>query len=127
MKKLSLAVAAVLPLLCSAAGSQTPMVGVPWVPLGFCQLSPTAATKLSACSINNVVGIPAGANLVVVRVEGQTVRYRDDGIAPSSGSGQPILTTDPPLVYEGTLSAIQFIQASSSATLDATFYKIPAQ
>ncbi len=115
-------------LLCAtAAQAQTPMVGVPWVPLGYCQLSPATATKLSACSINNVVGIPAGANLVVVRTESQTVRYRDDGVAPSSGAGQPILTTDPPMVYEGTLSAIQFIQASSSATLDVTFYKVPAQ
>ncbi len=115
-------------LLCAtAAEAQTPMVGVPWVPLGYCQLSPATATKLSACSINNVVGIPAGANLVVVRTETQTVRYRDDGVAPSSGAGQPILVADPPFVYEGTLSAIQFIQASGSATLDVTFYKIPAQ
>jgi hypothetical protein len=119
--------AAALALLCTSAAAQTPTVGVPWVPLGYCQLSPATATKLSACSINNVTGIPAGANLAVIRTESQTVRYRDDGIAPSSGAGQPILTTDPPFVYEGTLSAIQFIQASSSATLDVTFYKVPAQ
>jgi hypothetical protein len=127
MKNRLATIAAALALLATAAEAQTPMVGIPWVPLGFCQLSPATATKLSACSINNVVGIPAGANLVVVRTEGQTVRYRDDGIAPSSGAGQPILTTDPPFVYEGNLAALQFIQASSSATLDATFYKIPAQ
>ncbi len=126
MKKLLVA-AVMLPLFCVAAEAQTPTVGVPWVPLGYCQLSPSAVTKLSACSINNIVGIPAGANLAVIRVETQTVRWRDDGVAPSSGSGQPILVADPPFVYEGTLSAIQFIQASSSATLDVTFYKIPAQ
>ena len=122
-----LVIAAALALLATAAEAQTPMVGVPWVPLGYCQLSPATATKLSACSINNVVGIPAGANLVVVRTESQTVRYRDDGVAPSSGAGQPILVADPPFVYEGTLSAIQFIQTAGSATLDVTFYKIPAQ
>lgn len=126
MKKMIPALA-VLAALASPAAAQTPMVGVPWVPLGYCQLSPATATKLSACSVNNVTGIPAGANLVVVRTESQSVRYRDDGVAPSSGVGQPILTTDPPFVYESTLSAIQFIQTGSTATLDVTFYKIPAQ
>ena len=126
MKKIILA-AALAAASCGDAAAQTPTVGIPWVPLGYCQLSPSAATKLSACSINNIVGIPAGANLVVIRTESQIVRYRDDGIAPSSGAGQPILVADPPFVYEGNLSALQFIQASSSATLDVTFYKVPAQ
>jgi hypothetical protein len=125
MKNMLMAGAA-LALLCAPAAAQTPMVGIPWVPLGYCQLtSPGAASKLSAC--NSGAGIPAGANLVVIRTEGQAIRYRDDGVAPTAAVGQPILVADPPFVYEGTLSAFQLIQQGSNATVDVTFYKIPAQ
>ncbi len=123
MRKLLFALALLLP---SAASAQTPVVGVPWVPLGYCQLTaPGAASKLSAC--NSGAGIPAGANVVVIRTEGQAIRYRDDGTAPTAAIGQPILVADPPFVYEGTLAAFQLIQEAGSATVDITFYKIPAQ
>ena len=121
-----LAAAIVSLFLCASASAQTPMVGIPWVPLGYCQLtSPGAASKLSAC--NSGAGIPAGANLAVIRTEGQAIRYRDDGTAPTAAIGQPILVADPPFVYQGTLSAFQLIQEGSNATVDVTFYKIPAQ
>jgi hypothetical protein len=97
--------------------------GLPLVPIGFCQLTPlAAATTLSSCSGG---GIPARASLVVLRAESATVRYRDDGVAPTAAIGQPILTTDRPLVYVGTLSALQFIAASGSPTLDVAFYRSP--
>jgi hypothetical protein len=93
--------------------------GLPLVPLGACQLTPLAsATKLSSCS----GGIPARANLAALRAEGATVRWRDDGTAPTSAIGQPILVGDRPLIYSGTLSSLQFIAASGSPTLDVSFY-----
>jgi hypothetical protein len=96
--------------------------GPPLVPVGLCQLTPLAsATTLSSCS----GGIPARARLVALRAEGATVRYRDDGTAPTAAIGQPILTTDRPLTYSGTLSALQFIAASGSPTLDVAFYRSP--
>jgi hypothetical protein len=117
--------------LAAPAGAQTPMIGVPWVPLGYCQLlSPATATKLSSCGgvwNSGNGGVPAGANLVVIRTETQAIRYRDDGTAPTAGNGQPIGTADIPFVYEGNLSALQIIQQGANATVDVTFYKIPAQ
>jgi hypothetical protein len=117
----SVAVLLAVTLLAYSARSQSiGRPGLPLVPDGLCQLTPLAsATKLTSCS----GGIPDRANLVVLRVEGSTVRYRDDGVAPTAGVGQPIFTTDRPLVYVGNLSAIQFIAASGSPTLDVSFYR----
>jgi hypothetical protein len=96
--------------------------GLPLAAIGFCQLAPLAsATTLSSCS----GGIPARARLVALRAEGATVRYRDDGTAPTATVGQPILVGDRPLIYSGTLSALQFIAASGSPTLDVLFYRSP--
>jgi hypothetical protein len=114
-----LALAAAGAIAVAAPANAQTIPGLPLVVLGYCQLSPTASTALSSCS----GGIPALANAVVVRTEGQPVRYRDDGTAPTATVGQPILVADPPLFYQGNLAALRFIQTASSATLDVLFYK----
>lgn len=112
-----IAAAALLAATCAQAQSPVSVV----VPLGFCQFTPTAVTKLSSCA----GGIPAGANAIVIRTESQSIRYRDDGTFPTNLIGQIVLTSDPPLWYQDSLSAIVFIQTAVSATVDVTFYKVP--
>jgi hypothetical protein len=103
--------------------------GLPLTPLGSCQLTPTSATKLSACAgawNAGVGGIPPGANAVVIRVDTQAARYTDDGVVtPTSSVGNPILVADPPLYYQGTLPNLQFIQQTAGAKVDILFYKAP--
>ena len=108
-------------------GAQVATPSLPLTPLGYCQLSPSTATKLSSCSggIPTVPWSSRPANVAVIRTESQSIRYRDDGTAPTASVGQIVLTSDPPLIYVGTLSAIQIIQASASATVDVLFYYSP--
>jgi hypothetical protein len=133
MKKVARAFAFISALCLWASSSLAQGIpGVSLVPLGSCQLTPTAATGLSSCSGawknsgGTTGGIPVGANAVVIRVDTQAARYTDDGVVvPSSTAGNPILVVDPPLYYQGTLSNLQFIQQTSGAKVDVLFYRVP--
>jgi hypothetical protein len=103
-----------LGMIGSAAAEM--IFGVPAVPLGYCQLTPAAATALSTCS----GGIPAGANTILMSADTANIRWRDDGTAPTSGTGVSLVFGQLPVTYNGTLSKIQFI---GSGTLNVLFYK----
>jgi hypothetical protein len=112
-----------------AASPGTPQFWIPWAPvkpLGYCQITSlsSATTLASGCSggIPTVPGTSVPASMVLIQTETQAVRYRDDGTAPTSSVGFP-LATGVTLTYIGTLSNLQFIQESSSATLDVLFYQ----
>jgi hypothetical protein len=82
-------------------------------PLGYQQItSLTAATALT---------VPTGATLAIVYVEAQAVRYRDDGVAPTTTIGMPLIS-GAQFQYAGTLSAIQFIAESAGAILNISYY-----
>lgn len=86
-------------------------------PLGYQQItSLSGATHLT---------VPTGATQAVIFVEAQAVRFRDDGTAPTATVGAPLGVTGAglPYVYNGTLSAIQFIEQTSSAKLDILYYR----
>jgi hypothetical protein len=63
--------------------------------------------------------------IVQVCVSGASIRYRDDGVAPTAGIGVPVtISTNTPTVcfqYSGNLRAIQFI--GSGATIDVAYYR----
>lgn len=110
-------------LLCiGPASAQVRTPGLPMVPLGYCQISATAlesAVGLSSCS----GGIPTGATMAMLQAETANVRYRDDGTAPTSSVGMQIVSGQNPILYSGTLSAVEFIAASGSPVLDVAFYR----
>jgi hypothetical protein len=113
MKKL---IIGLLTFWSACAAAQTPTVR--YTPLGYQQITTlTSATLLT---------VPTGANCAFISVESAAVRYRDDGTAPTASIGMPLAITSngPPLIYCGTLSAIQFIQQASSATLNVLYYRI---
>lgn len=93
--------------------------GIRRVPCGYQQITNlSAATKLTipaACG-----GAPV---LAAIKAEAQAVRYRDDGTAPTASVGMPLAIDEPGLEYQGTISAIQFIEQTSGATLDVLFYR----
>jgi len=86
-----------------------------WTPLGCQQISaPSSATGFSS--------VPTGATLASIAVESNSVRYRDDGIAPTSSVGT-LLAVGGPWPYTGNLAKFQVIQTAVSATVDVCFYR----
>jgi hypothetical protein len=102
----------------SPARAQLPTQPTSLIPLGFCQLTLSGATLLTACS----GGIPDGAVVAMITVETQNVRWRDDGTAPTSSVGMLVLTGTT-FTYQGNLGRIDFIPATGSPVLDISFYK----
>ena len=79
MKLHRLALAVALFAACPAA-AEAPLRAVP---LGYCQISGSSASTLASCS----GGIPAGATNVVISVETNAIRWRDDGTTPTASVG----------------------------------------
>lgn len=112
------AAVAVASLLALSAAKADPSTR--YVPLGYCQLTSLAsATALSACS----GGIPTGATMFDLICETQAIRYRDDNVAPTATIGQPLAVGVLLNKYSGTLSQVQLIQQTASATCDILFYR----
>jgi hypothetical protein len=88
--------------------------GLRFVPLGCLQL-----TSLGSATAFTP---PAGSTLMMITVEGQSVRMRDDGIAPTASVGV-LLPVGGPWPYSGTLAVASFIQTTASATIDGCFYR----
>lgn len=89
-------------------------------PLGFGQLSAiSTATALPT--------IPAGAVCAVVAVETNSIRFRDDGTAPTATVGQLVAVGQPLSICEINanpgLTAVQFIPTTGSATIDVSYYR----
>lgn len=87
-----------------------------YVPLGYVQLTTTIASAAAALTV------PAGANMVLLQAETQAVRFRDDGTAPTASVGM-LVPVGVAFQYTGTLTALQFIAATSGAILDVSFYR----
>jgi hypothetical protein len=105
-------------LPCNPTGGGGGGSGPPYAttPLGYQQLtSVTTSTALT---------VPGTATYAIVTVEAQTVRYRDDGVAPTATVGMP-LPAQAVLVVGGAaeLAAIRFIQATAGAIIDVSYYK----
>jgi hypothetical protein len=114
LKKLSIAFAMVLAFGSIARADS----GIRYVPCGFQQLAVDTAKSLTvpaACGPN--------PSLAVIKAEAQDLRYRDDGVAPTTTVGMPIAATDAPIQYQGTIPELQFIAQTSGGIVDVLFYK----
>lgn len=85
-----------------------------WTPAGYQQI-----TSLSAAQ---ALTVPTNATLALIQPQTQSVRWRDDGIAPTASVGVVIAAGDT-LTYNGDLRAIRLIEVSASAALNVSFYK----
>lgn len=102
----------VLFLSCApVAAQQTAYV---YTALGYQQLA-VAGTAV-------VLTIPAATRVAEICIETNSIRYRDDGVAPTSSVGM-LITAGSCFQYSGPLPALQFIQVTSSATVDASYYR----
>ncbi len=77
-------------------------------------------------SLTSAVGleVPAGANFAIISVDTASVRWRDDGTAPTAIEGMALSNTGPALEYSGPLANIQFIAEGGSPVLNVSYYRI---
>jgi hypothetical protein len=68
--------------------------------------------------LSGLVGSP---RIAIITPEGQAVRWRDDGVAPTASVGMP-LAVGVTLQYDGDINQIQFIEQVSGAKLNITYY-----
>jgi hypothetical protein len=66
--------------------------------------------------------IPAGATIASVTVEGQPVRWRCDGTAPTASAGSLLAVGSVTVFRINGLSSCQFIQTAATATLDFEYF-----
>lgn len=111
--------------ISSSIGPSTPIYvkDQPLTPLGYAQYTLGATAETLATMAGG--SIPAGALYVYVQVDpaGNTIRWRDDGVAPTTSVGFPLLASTF-FQYEGTpLSAFKAISTTGTSIVNLAFYK----
>lgn len=91
-------------------------------PLGYQQISNAALASAVGLTLPTLPAGSLGVGYVVIQCQGGTVRWRDDGTAPSASVGMTI-PQGAELDYVGEPSAIKFIVSTGSPTLDVSFYE----
>jgi len=83
------------------------------LPLGYQQISNlVAAVGLT---------VPNGAKRALIQAESQSVRWRDDGTAPTAAVGM-LIQSGETLPYTGALGTIRIIEVAASAKLNISYY-----
>lgn len=77
--------------------------------------------QITSLSAATALTVPNGATSALIIAETQAVRWRDDGTNPTSGVGM-LLPTGTLFEFGGNLSAVKFIEATSGALINVTYY-----
>ena len=74
-------------------------------------------------SLSSATGltVPSGATAALIVASTQNIRWRDDGTNPTASVGMPVLV-DTYFTYDGDLNRIRFIEQSSGAVLNVSYY-----
>lgn len=91
------------------------------IPAGSVTPAATIATMLAA--LGSPAVIPPGALGALLQAEAQNIRWRDDGTNPTATVGMILLSGQPPVWFSGAqMRAAKFLQATSGAILNISFY-----
>lgn len=101
------------------SGAQNCVIGPCWRP--YVGAPPAGYQQFTVATSTALPSIPTGAAEALVICTGQTVTWRDDGVAPTATIGMP-LTVNTAFPYTGNLSAIRFIQTTATATCNVSYY-----
>lgn len=81
--------------------------------------------QLTGLSTAKKLTVPPGANFAVIRVEGVSVRYRDDSGDPTSSIGMLLLASEI-LQYDSAegIQKLSFIETAPSASVNVLYYGV---
>lgn len=77
--------------------------------------------QITSLSASTALTVPRGATRALIAPLTQTVRWRDDGTAPTASVGMPV-AAGTYLSYDGDLARIRFIEATASAEINISYY-----
>ena len=89
--------------------------------LGYQQITSLSASTGLTVPNRDLNGLNQKPVIALITPEGQAVRWRDDGIAPTASIGMP-LSVGVTLQYDGDLTQIRFIEQSASAKINISYY-----
>ncbi|PZQ63365.1 MAG: hypothetical protein DI570_09235 [Phenylobacterium zucineum] len=87
-------------------------------PLGHAQITGLSSKK----GLVDGGAIPSATQFALLQAEGADVRWRDDGPDPTATVGMVLKAGDPPFVYDGDMTALEFIETGASAKLNVAYY-----
>lgn len=92
-------------------------------PMGYQQILAATLAASTALTLPTVAnsGLVPGYAVIQCDVASTAVRWRDDGVAPTSTVGM-ILSTGQELDYSGDLTMIRFIASTGSPILNISYY-----
>lgn len=88
---------------------------------GYQQITNLSSAVGLTVPATDKLGRVGSPTVAYIRCEGQSVRWRDDGTAPSATVGMPLNVGDV-LEYDGDLKSIKFIEETGSAKLNVSYY-----
>ncbi|MCA3501787.1 MAG: hypothetical protein IOD05_00645 [Rhodobacter sp.] len=89
--------------------------------LGYQQITSLSASTALTVPTVDVNGTSCRPTFAVIIPQTQSVRWRDDGVAPTASVGMP-LAAGVTLQYDGDLTQIRFIETVAGAALNVTYY-----
>jgi hypothetical protein len=89
--------------------------------MGYQQITSLSSSTALTVPKRNQSGLSGTPSIAIITPETQAVRWRDDGVAPTTSVGMP-LAAGVTLQYDGDLSQIRFIEQTAGAKLNITYY-----
>jgi len=77
--------------------------------------------QITATGTSVGLTVPTGATFAMIVGEAQSVRWRDDGVDPTTTVGMP-LSVGVDFSYDGDLNRIRLIAATTGAIINVSYY-----
>lgn len=84
-------------------------------------LNPKGYQKVTGLNTVKTLTVPAGTRTVLLKCEGQSVRWRDDSVDPTAADGF-LLDSGEEFLYAGKPQKLRFIETAASGTLHVNYY-----
>lgn len=89
--------------------------------IGYEQITSLSSSTALNAPATDANGLSCRPSFALITCEGAPVRWRDDGNAPTASVGMP-LAAGVTLQYDGDMLKIRFIQQSTGAKLNISYY-----
>lgn len=132
MRRRLIQIGLILLALASTSGTSRAGVGgcgtAPFMqPFAFETLTVSSTSKALTATVYNPAGGTA-ADMATIVVETDSVRHREDGLAPTASVGQLVLAsaTAPANLTVcglGSMQAVRFIRVTTDASLSVSYYR----